>query len=494
MQKYLLPALFFVLTQTGFSQNISDALRYSILSTGSTARTLGVGGSLNALGGDFSVLSTNPAGLAVFRRSDFILSTAVYNNNTSSELINSNYPAYIRNASNFSLDAVGLVVSTRPQSQNWRIFNFAIGLNRVANYHQDFRYEGAVPTSISNRFAELANGLNPDELDEFEAGPAYSVYAIEEAPPFSKNYYSYINDSLLTGKNISDIYRYQRLQANGSMNEMVLSFAGNFDDRLSIGATIGIPFINYEERINYLEEDKIDTIFPFHSLAYNEYLKTTGIGLNLKLGIIYRFNQMVRLGIALHTPTGMALSDEYSSSLETQFDDGQGDGTAESPFGRFDYQLSTPWRFIGSLGLIFQKSGFLTAEIEWVDYSNASYNFTRDFDTYFYEEQEANSQIAQNLQNTMNIRLGGEYIISHFRLRAGLNLLGQPFLGDNNFDTAFSLGAGYRQDDFYLDLAYQRTSSNEAFTPYVLVDTSSQPTVLNNIIKTKILATFGFRF
>lgn len=494
MKNILLLALSLLSFFQASTQNISDALRYSILSPGSTARTLGAGGSLNALGGDFSVVSTNPAGLAVYRRSDLILSTAIYNNQTTAKLLNAKTQPYQRNASNFSLDAVGIVGNTRPRDEHWKTFNFALGINRVANYHQDFRYDGAVPTSISNRFAELANGISPDNLDEFEAGPAYDVYAIEEYPAFSNEYISYINDSLLTGKNISEIYRSQRLQSTGAMNEVVLAFAGNYEDRLFVGATLGIPILNFEERMFYLEEDLVDTIFPFQSLGYNEYLKTTGIGINLKLGIIYRFSQMVRLGIALHTPTGFALSDEYSSSVESRFDDGQGDGFADSPFGRFDYRLTTPWKVIGSLGFLFKKSGFLTAEVEWVDYTNASFNFTKDFDSYFNQEQEVNNQIAQSLQSALNIRVGGEYVLQHFRLRAGFNLLGQPFAGDNYFDSAISLGAGYRQDDFYLDLGYQLTLSEEAFTPYSLVNEASQPAVLNQINRTKIQATFGFRF
>lgn len=476
------------------AQNISDALRYSILNPGSTARTLGVGGSLSALGGDYSVLSTNPAGLAVYRRSDFILSTGIYSTATESQLLQGGLGPINQSKSNFSLDAIGFVINTRPRDPNWSTFNFAIGLNRLANLHQEFRYEGAVPTSISDRFAELANGLSPQDLDGFEAGPAYDVFAIEEVPPGSRNYYSYVTDSIFTGKNISEIYREQRIESSGAINEMVISFAGNYQDRILLGATVGLPFLNYEERLFYQEEDQIDTIFPINSLTYTESLKTTGIGINLKIGLIYRFNQMVRLGLAVHTPTGFGLTDEYSSSVETSFDDGQGDGISESPFGRFDYRLRTPWRFMGSIGLLFEKSGFIHAEVEWVDYPNAAFNFTKDVDTFFEEEQNANDEIRANLQDALNIRLGGEFAHQNFRFRAGYALFGSPFLGDNRFDSAITAGLGFRDRDFYVDLAYQQLMSEEAFTPYTLVDESRQPLVRNNVTRSQVLMTFGFRF
>jgi hypothetical protein len=486
-----------LLTMLSFNlqaQNISDALRYSILNPGSTARTLGVGGSLSALGGDFSVLSTNPAGLAVYRRSDFILSTGIYTTNTRSELIGGGAGQFKQSSANFTLDAIGFVINTRPISPDWKTFNFAIGLNRLANLHQEFRYEGAVRTSISDRFAELANGLSPTELDGFEAGPAYDVFAIDEFPTGSQNYFSYVTDSLITGKNIDKVYREQRFESTGGVNEMVISFAGNYQDRIMIGATVGIPFINYEERLNYVEEDQIDTIFPITSLTYNETLKTTGIGINLKLGLIYRFNQMVRLGLAVHTPTGFGLTDEYSSSVETVFDDGQGDGVSDSPFGRFDYRLRTPWRFMGSLGFIFARSGFLHAEVEWVDYPNASFNFTKDVDTFIEEEQDANDEITNNLQDALNIRIGGEYAYENLRFRAGYAIFGAPFIDDNQFDSAITAGIGFRENDFYLDLAYQQLLSEQAFTPYTLVDQRREPVVRNNITRSQVLLTFGIRF
>ena len=61
------------------AQTISDALRYSNLEVGGTARTVGVGGGIGALGADYSVLSTNPAGIAAFRTNEFVITPGVYN-------------------------------------------------------------------------------------------------------------------------------------------------------------------------------------------------------------------------------------------------------------------------------------------------------------------------------------------------------------------------------------------------------------------------------
>ena len=69
---FIIIVAFLVAGQTLRAQSLYDAIRYSDLEVGGTARTVGVGGAIGALGADFSVLSTNPAGLATYRRAEFV--------------------------------------------------------------------------------------------------------------------------------------------------------------------------------------------------------------------------------------------------------------------------------------------------------------------------------------------------------------------------------------------------------------------------------------
>jgi hypothetical protein len=81
-----------------FAQNVEDALRYSQIFYGGTARFMSMGGAFTALGGDMSSLSQNPAGLGVFRSSEltitpqlaYIKSTADFNGITTDNLYNFN--------------------------------------------------------------------------------------------------------------------------------------------------------------------------------------------------------------------------------------------------------------------------------------------------------------------------------------------------------------------------------------------------------------------
>ena len=68
------------------AQNANDALRFSTFDVMGTGRFVGVGGALGALGTEFSVLSTNPAGLALYRSSEVVVTPSVVLSNTNSKL------------------------------------------------------------------------------------------------------------------------------------------------------------------------------------------------------------------------------------------------------------------------------------------------------------------------------------------------------------------------------------------------------------------------
>ncbi len=61
------------------AQNVNDALRYSAFDFSGTARFAAVGGALGPLGADIGVAGTNPAGLSLFRRSEFTVTPAIFN-------------------------------------------------------------------------------------------------------------------------------------------------------------------------------------------------------------------------------------------------------------------------------------------------------------------------------------------------------------------------------------------------------------------------------
>lgn len=496
-----------VLTLAGVAnltgQTAADALRYSLTDVVGTARTVGIGGGIGALGADFSVLSTNPAGLASYRISEFVFTPSFYIANTTSTLEGEGISAFEENKNRFGLNNIGVVMTSTPRSSRWKTFNVGIGLNQIANFNQRFFYEGKTKGSYADRFLDLAydsfgNGLAPEELDGFESGLAYATGALYDGDFDNTNgIYLWTNDFQLDRN--TEVLKEQSVKTSGSINELVFSFAGNLENKLMFGATIGVPFLSFKEEKIYSESDPNDEVPAFNSLEFKEELTTSGIGINVKFGLIYRLNQMIRLGAAVHTPTALSLTDNFTTEMTYGFNDVDGVSRSfseDSPEGTFDYKLKTPWRYIGSAGVIIRKYGFLSAEVEWVDHTASNFNLTVNSNNSAdraYEE-EVNTDIENSFASALNIRLGGEYAYKKFRFRAGYGISGTPYAEDDITNNSYSLGLGIRERSFFIDLAYRRNSSDEGYLPFQTEDPTKQPLVNNSIDKDRILLTLGFKF
>ena len=477
-----------------FGQIATDALRYSTFDVTGTARSVGVAGSMGALGTDFAVLSTNPAGLGAYRWSKFTFTPAVFDSKISSLLEgNDKNVTNTERDYNININNVGLVIASLPNGSKWKTINFGVGFNRLANYNQRFFYSGESEGSITDRFVELADGFTADQLDDFEAGLAYDAGAIWNNDPDDLTFYT--ND-FLDGELVE---RAQVVRTSGNINELVFSLAGNYDEKLMIGTTIGVPFLSFEENKNYEETDEDDSNPVFDRLEYNEFLRTTGTGINFKFGFIYRAHQLVRIGGAIHTPTFFNLEDEFSTTMDYAYFDNFGNlqeplEPVRSPSGLYDYKLRTPWRLFGNAAVLLGKNGFLSGEVEWVDYSSSAFNFHRavsaDDEEY---ERDLNGQIEDGFQANLNVRLGGELRYEIFRFRGGYLLSTSQFVGDDNIYTGFSAGLGIDEKKFFMDLAYRRTTTGETYIPYV---TASEPqqSITNDGVLQRYLLTIGFKF
>ncbi len=492
MKRFILPTLLFLLSASAFAQTANDVLRYSFLQPGGTARSLGAGGAFGALGADYSVLSTNPAGLAMFRTSELVITPSLRFSSSDARLPGLGNQTLDEQKSNFGFDNVGMVFNSNPKTGHWKTANFAIGMNRQNNFSQSSFYQGNANGTIMNGFFDDANavfnnGGTQDDLDPFGSRLAWDANALYDDA-----------DGFLTydfaGNENAALQRTQTINTFGRMNEMVLSFAGNYEEKLMVGATVGVPFVNYRQEGEYKETDITEQVDFFDDLTYTEYLRTTGVGVNLKLGVNYKVSQMLRLGAAFHTPTLLSLTDNFSNTFQYTYTDGTGKNVGdiiESPDGTFDYRLRTPWRAIASGAFLFKKYGFLSADVEFVDYSANNYNLTRDLSSADNElfERELNQDIQRLYRQTMNIRIGGEFAYEKLRLRAGVNMLGKPQASDDGYNMAYTAGIGVRGETFYLDIGYRRYKSSGTIQPY-----SGAPIASTDNVANDILLTVGFKF
>jgi Outer membrane protein transport protein (OMPP1/FadL/TodX) len=491
----LLTALSFAAVK---AQTASDALRFSYIpSYGGTARTIGVGGAMGALGGDFATVSMNPAGLATYRMSEFTFTPAFHAAKAQSELLNSNIGATIQRSTNFSTDNLGLVFAHLPRDSRWKTVNYSFGYNRFQDFNSSTYYEGSTKGSMTARWRDAAN--IDKNFDAFEGDLAAETGAIYKGVLQGSRDSLWLTDFDADPSKL--VYKNQVIETSGSLGEMSFALAGNYNDKLQLGFTVGVPILRYTESKIYKEADKDSKILYFDNLQYDQNLTTSGSsalfsGVNVKLGAIVRPTQSMRIGFAVHSPTTMWLNDRYDATVTYGYTTASGKINtydAKSPEGNTDYKLTTPWRALGSFAYLFGKSGFLSADVEWADYSKANFGYDKK---YINDQNEVNRDITLRYKSAINARFGGEYAYDIFRLRAGVGLNTSPRTDKDFVNMTYSAGAGLRGQSFFMDLGWQTRRQKENYTPYKLVESQAnqEQKVTNAYVFNDFLLTFGIRF
>ncbi len=487
MKKLLFISILFTSAFTsneGYGQTDADALRYSSTSITGTARFTSMSGAFGALGGDFSTLGTNPGGIGVYRSSEFTFSPSVYVGSTTSKYLGNTTDD---NKYNFNFGNIGLLftntLSTDDSKEGWKNWNFGFGYNRIANFHNRSYYEAKNSNnSMLDAFVQNSNGYSYDQLDSYFEYLAYSTYLIN--PDASNQYTSVIPFAQEIQKRSSE--------TRGAIGETTFSLGGNYNNKLYLGLSLNFRTIRYNEESSYEEVDPDTTIPYFKSFQFDQTLATRGNGFNLKLGMIYRATDNVRLGLAIHTPTWYSMRDEYNNTMRASLDTGASQ-FAESPLGAYDYTLTTPFRVITSAAIVIGSQGLVSADYDFSDYSQSRFGATG------FVFSETNKAIRAKYTGVHTVRIGTEWRYKNFSFRGGAAISTSPF---NNYYRAassdfsrksFSAGLGIRDGKTFLDLGYVYTTSNEYFQPYSL-NSQAVAGVENKVNTNNFVLTLGFKF
>lgn len=514
--KILYTILFSVFIFSVKAQNESDALRYSQTYNGGTARFVSMGGAFGALGGDFSSLSYNPAGLGVYRSSEFTFTPSFKSRSISSDYNGSNGKD-TRNR--FYFDNLGFVLSFKPNKDvesGLVNLNLAFGYNRTNDFYANafakgdntvnsmMDYFGGL-TNLSNiYYNDMTSPSNPNDLYNpfsdskapWESILAWNTFLIDTA---------YGNNNYVAALNPGDgVLQRKRTSNTGSSGEFVFSLGANFSNKLYIGATLGVANVDYTTTTTYSEDafSGNDTLFNGYRFYYSDYkqiIETTGSGYNFKIGVIYKPIEGLRLGLALHTPTYYNLEDTYSSSIYSNFDVHKKEigFYSETPNSRYDYHLESPFKAIGSIAYTFKDLGLLSVDVEHVNYSSMRLRDGGDGADF----SGANDAISAQYRNVNNIRVGGEVRIDDMFLRGGYAYYPSPYvkgsLNENSNRSVISGGIGYRTGNFFIDAAYLYSMQKEKYFFYNLSNadgSSAVNPVSTKMSEGKFLVTIGFKF
>lgn len=479
-----------------------DALRYSWLSPNGSARSTAIGGALTALGGDIQSIFVNPAGLGQFKTNEFVLTPGFsFSNNKANYLGSSEKDS----KAGFAFGTTGFIFG----SPRWQ---FGLAMTQTANFRSDVSYNGLNnQSSYSEKYLEEL--INSGERDPNQAaqnypyGPSLAIntYLVEpdlDANGNAKGYYSLATPN--TGVNQDQV-----ISTKGGITSFGLSVNRNFNDKFFLGGTLTLDYLNYERDQTFKESDATaSSTNNFKYFSANETLKTTGQGVSLRVGMIFKPVETIRIGLSAHTPTFYNMKDVYTTTVRTDLEGYAGAGELFQSStdlvggpGNYQYTLNNPWRVMGGLAFVLREAndvkmqkGFLSADIEYLNYGSSRFGDESYSSTNNYFE-DLNNTVKDIYKNAINVRVGGELKFNIWMVRAGLGYFSNPYkdpaLKGNRMN--LSGGLGYRNKGVFLDLTYVHQLVKDGFYPYRLENGFFAPVNMKNGIG-NVVATVGFKF
>ena len=494
------------------AQDVAEAFNLSNLTVQGTARSMGFGNALGSVGGDFSSVSVNPAGLGIYRSSELMFTPSLRINGSKSDYLgNSTTDNNTRfNINNFGLVLTGARKGRRYDRSDWKSVSFAMGMNRVADFNHDYHYSGRNITSSGSQVFESDANAYPNDVTTNAGALGYMGYQSYLLDPYGTNTYKSIVP--FTG----GVDQLKSVRTRGGISEFTGSLAGNYKEKLMLGATVGVSGVNYSSTSYYQETlsagNQAANPRGFDYFQYNQQLNVTGVGVNLKLGAIYKISDVVRVGAAFHSPTLYSLSETYTPSLTVAHNDSVATltvGNGSITGSQYDYNLTTPWKGVLSATFVLKGIGFVTADYEYVSYNSMRYMYSGGFDnyngvSYQYEQDQMNNTIQDTYKGASNFRIGAEGLINKYLMaRAGFGYYGNAYKSSdyNSQRIDVSLGLGVHFDYFFADLvvvhsAYQNKEQpyNVNFANVVSGPAVTIPTATTNMNLNNVAMTVGFKF
>lgn len=436
MKKILLILLLaYSLSPIAYSQ---DVQRFAERSTIGTARYVGIGGAMTAIGGDPSAAMVNPAGLGLYRRSEISVSIDETIDNTQQVGSNDTYQR-----TRFAAPQISAIWAWgNSQKQRGLVYNnFMFSLNRLANFNRDIVVKGAgmgmVPTicNITNEGGVSEEFLVNKPWDDVEIGwlsiLGYEAYLID---PIENNKWKPAVDFTDGSLSISE---------TGTSDQYTLSWAGNISNQWYIGIGLNIPTITYTKHTSLREENKQNS----SSAELKSMFHVSGVGVSGSFGLIYRPIQALRIGASLQTPTILSLSRQSTGDMYSTIA-GQKYEVLTPESGVMDIDIASPLRTSVSVAGQMGKIGLIA-----VQYDYAHSNEMEDIHTL---------RIGAEAQAYRGLFFNAGYVYeSSFMKEDPKWLLGYNEIRtdmDYRYTTATqygSAGIGYRSDVVVAQLAYQ---------------------------------------
>jgi hypothetical protein len=498
-----------------------DAIRMSWSVPSGTARNQAIGGAMGSLGGEITSVFVNPAGLGFYKTGEVVITPGISFLNGKGTFRGTSASA--DNTSKFNFGTSGVVWSSVNPHSKWSSKSFSLAVNRTANFNSNIVYRGDNDfSSFSESFAEeFANSGLPIDTRLFDAPlslgtklanytyliDTLTVNGVTEVVGLPQR------DAIINGTNAL-LSQQKTIQNKGGITELGFGFAANMDDKLYLGASLGVPIVNFKRTSIITESDLSgDNNNNFNTATYTENYKASGVGFNAKLGMILKPADNFRAGLAIHTPTIYGLSEETTGSIRADLEQyltggGVSEANEDTIYTQFDqnvpefrYDYYSPWKFVVSGSHVFggvedvtQQQGFVTADVEYVTHGSSRFHSAdENGDDGYYDG--VNQAVKSSYKGAFNFRVGGELKFNTLMTRLGFSYYGNPY-DDSQLKARkmnVSGGLGYRNKGIFVDATYVLGLNKDVNFPYRLGD---KP---NTFAEAKdnnggVLLTFGVKF
>lgn len=487
MKKYIFICVLLMPALNLLAQEPADALRYSWITPNGTARNQAVGGAGISLGGEFSSLFINPAGLGFYKTNEVVISPAVGAVNNTNNYLTIQQKS---TKNSFSPGPTGLLFSLNDGGKNTSIKNItvALGLNQTANFNNRISYKGTnKSSSYSEKYLEELinnNVTNPnDAAKNFPYGSslALNTYLVDTTTingAFGYRSLATVGSGLLQENTVT---------SSGKMTDLSLGTAVNIREKWFFGGSLSLPIINFNRDTKYRESDVTSVkTNNFNYFEVNDNLETKGYGVNAKIGVIYKPVEYVRLGLTIHSPTYYTLTETYSTEVVTDLEGYGGAGVKHQSSkdfnngeaGKFKYDLVSPWKVGASASYVFREvanvkkqRAFITADIEYVNHKASSFKVSDESaggtGDYF---KDLNNAIDREYKGAFNFKVGGELKLHTIMFRLGGAYYGNPYRYEKASKVNLTGGLGYRDKGVFVDLTYVHSINKDVHYPYQLQD------------------------
>ena len=528
------------------AQETYDNAQLATKDLNGTARYVGMGGAMEALGADLSTIGTNPAGIGMFRRG-MVAGSFGFNTLSDAKSFGN------ANKTNMSFDQAGFVYSMR--SGRHSMLNFGFNYTKSKNFDQILTAAGRLNNASQNKLSAMknANGVydlqkNKNNVLVSNSG-AYSQldYLYSNALLFRENADNPNdpNNATLTDKGVivnqttglpvyynATGYDFGR-STTGYIGQYDFNVSGNSNDRFYWGFTVGIYDVHYNSSSLY-SENLVDGDKAIGDVAMNDERKITGTGFDVKAGLIFRpaEESPFRIGLYVHTPTWYDLTTRNYTVLNNNTNEAYGSTERGKSSESYDFKFYTPWRFGVSLGHTVGNYLALGATYEYADYTTNDIRVNDggevDYWGNYYETSSRDEAMKQNIKNSLKgvhtVKVGMEFKPEkNFAVRLGYNYQSAMYNKDGYKDGSlesygtyyasttdytnwkdthrFTAGVGYNYGKFSFDLAYQYSQTNGDFYPFMSYVDNSEPKFDNVCDAVKVsnkrnqlLFTVGYKF